>query len=62
MTQQVNAINNQSLIQKLRTYAKHPGSFMVLILTVFAASRTVVPSGTDTAMPSIVKFTIVNPP
>lgn len=42
MTQQVNAINNQSLIQKLRTYAKHPGSFMVLILTVFAAAVTTI--------------------
>ena len=37
---QLKAINNQSLKQKLKTYTKHPGSLIVLILTIMAAAIT----------------------
>lgn len=40
MTEQVKGINNQSLLQKLKTYKNHPLSFVVLVLTILAAALT----------------------
>lgn len=40
--EQVQAINRQTGAQRLQSYLKHPGSFLVLILTILAAAFSVV--------------------
>ncbi|MGN0140754.1 MAG: phosphate ABC transporter permease PstA [Roseburia sp.] len=41
MKTEQNAINRQSVKDRMRSYAKHPGSFILMLLTVLAAVITV---------------------